>query len=209
MSGLHVRAHRYLRRQLCGLAFVAERLDVVRMVIDSQCGRIILAVHRDALDDETLTIHVPNDDDDSLHMLGEYRELDPERDASCDRYLMYFGAPVIETTAAKRPSPVPPVWLEFVPHTIKFERGMVEAQEVVMPNPLWSEEGRLCKHYNASAHVLVAACAKAGVEVAGPKLVGIDPWGADVRASFGHVRLEFEQAIATAQEAMAALEKLV
>lgn len=206
MNELNLRAHRFLRRHLCGLANVGERFDVVRMVIDSKSGRITLAVHRDVMDEESLTLHLPNDDDDSLHMMGEFRELDSNCEASCDRYLMYFGAPIIETTGAKRPSPAPPVWLEFVPHTMKFECGMVEADEVMVPNPLWREEGKLCKHFNAMPDVIAGACTKAGVEVVGPKLVGVDPWGADVRASFGHVRLEFEQAVASAEEAIAAIE---
>jgi hypothetical protein len=59
-------------------------------------------------------------------------------------------------------------------------------------NALRSAESRLLKLLNAQRSVLPAVCERlAGVNVPDACAVGIDPYGIDVRARFGIVRVEF------------------
>jgi hypothetical protein len=63
---------------------------------------------------------------------------------------------------------------------------------------------------NAPPALLASACERmAKVRPSTPRAVGVDPYGLDVRAEFGPVRLEFEGVHATEEAARRALRAVL
>jgi hypothetical protein len=69
-----------------------------------------------------------------------------------------------------------------------------DGEAVAIPNPFGAEEPGLCRELN-QRHDAIKQIAKAklSVDIAEPTGVGVDPWGVDVRARFGVVRVPFTQ----------------
>jgi len=191
-----LQAVKHLHRHLQGLLRFGERIEPVRYVIDNATGRCVLAVHPDAIDVDSLTLHIPDEGDANLHLLARPTILDPARHESCDRFLIYFGPPIVETDATTRPTPIAPKWIMLETETAKHNGEMIDAADLEHPNPFRAAEPGACKRLNADPDVLRRACRHHGVDVPNPRLVGIDPWGGDVRAAFGNVRIEFDGAAA-------------
>lgn len=187
---------RRLRHFHDGILRLGERIELVRFVFDPATGAPVLPVGHDVfeLGYEFLTLHVPDDDDDSIHLMGHAVELDPARDAPCDRYLFYFG------------KPAPTRWMRLVVDSVKHRGEILSGEEVCLPSPIQAAEPRLVKAANADEHILTrAVAARKGVTPTQPRVVGVDAWGMDVRARFGVVRVEFA---AAASDEAGAIEQI-
>lgn len=187
----------HLRRHADGLLAAADRIEPVRFVIDPASGRPVVAVQPDLVDCDALTLHVPDDDDLALQMLGSPVPLDPALDPRCDRFLIHLGQPKGRHQRS---------WIMLAVEQVRFLGQVIDAADVIQPNPFAAGEAAACRRGNADLPALRLACIAAGATVESPALVGIDPLGADVRAPFGLVRIEWPDApVGTIDAAMARL----
>jgi hypothetical protein len=125
--------------------------------------------------------HVPDEESGSLDLLVTPEEVDPEC-AAADRWRVYHGQ------ASE------PCFAKYYIEAAKKDEFVIDGEALREPNPLAGDEPAVCRMVNR-AHVdaLRAICQmKCHVEVEQPILVGIDPYGFDVRARFGIVRITFE-----------------
>lgn len=189
---------RLLRRSHEGLLACDGLVDPVRYTIHPLIGAPVLPVGAHALQAESVTLHIPDESPDALHLIGRMTPIDPNRDGACDRWLACFGKPattrwgVMEIEAARR--------ADFI----------VDGDQARLANPLASSEGAICKRFNADPTALSRlAHAKSGVDISDPRLVGVDPFGIDIRARFGVVRIEFDSICATPDEATSAVASLI
>jgi hypothetical protein len=172
----------HLRRHADGLLVAAGRIEPVRFVIDPASGHPVMAVQPDLVDADAPTLHVPDDDDLALQMLGSPVRLDPAVDGRCDRFLIHLGPPKGRNHHA---------WIMLAVEQVRFMGEVIDPGEVVQANPFAHAEAAACRRANAEPAALGRACLAAGAAVDAPMLVGIDPLGADVRAPFGLVRIEW------------------
>jgi hypothetical protein len=188
---------RRLRRFHEGVLEVDGRFDPTRYVLDPATSRPVFPAPPGVLEAEALTLFAPEDEPGAVRLAGAPVELDPLRDEACDRWRFYFGRPR---------------WSRFCAIAIDHIKSVDEviSGEEVPGNPLRSVEGLLLRELNARPDALASACERlAKVKVAAPKAIGVDPYGLDVRAEFGPVRMEFEGVRELEDEARAAIAALL
>lgn len=171
---------RYLRSHYAGVVLVGETVFRRRFVVDPASGKVVLALSAAAGEAESVVFHVPDEHADGLHILVEPRVL-PEG-ALSDRLLVYHGR--AEGTQFAMLEPLDAKW-----------RGQgLELEQVLAPNPLVKDEPKLCRLINTTpdgpARLLRLLGAR---ETHEPLVVGIDPWGLDVRSRVGMTRVEFRE----------------
>jgi hypothetical protein len=188
---------RRLRRHHQGVLAFDDLVEEVLFVLDPSSGEPVLPVSAPALSAQSVMLYAPDDalaNPDCLQVHASPEEIDPNREDACDRHGAYFGRP-----AHAR-------WARLRVESAKRLDVVLDGDLVRLANPLRRYEGALCKAVNANTRSLALACERnAGVLPEQPVLVGVDPWGVDVRARFGIVRLDFEQPASTPAEAAARL----
>lgn len=163
-----------------GMLLVGERLDPVRFVLDAETGEPVLPVAGDVLLEDAVTLHMPDEEPDSAHVLARPVEIDPARHAASDRYAAYFGKPGHSR------------WALLDIESVKCAGLVIDGAELGNANTLRGEETAICRELNADGPGLGAVCRReTGVAVAEPVAVGVDLFGIVVRARFGVVRVEF------------------
>ena len=134
-----------------------------------------------------------------LHVsLEEFAEAGPQA-AMCDRWRIYHGDP-------------PDVrWATAGIDAVRFDGLFIDGEAMLRPNPLASIEAGLCKRLNADRvdDVREACKRRNEIVIEKPKVVGVDPWGFDVRGAFDIVRLASPAVLATEADAIAALDTLL
>lgn len=168
---------RELRRSTSAVLQVGEIFQSCRFVVDPETGYPVTPVGSEALNASSCTLFVPEERDDTLQLLVEPTEIDPNRHPSCDRYLIYHGKP---TTSR---------WALFRAQSAKFF-GVV-FDECRSPNLLRADEARLCKQLNAEPEVARRLCRNVGKSVESPVVVGVDQDGLDVRGRGEVIRVDF------------------
>jgi hypothetical protein len=193
-----------LRRMRCfheGVLCFRDVTASVRYVLDPASGQPVLPVPAFALESEELALFSPDDaldNPDCLQLLATPTPVDPDRDEACDHFAAYFGKPSHSR------------WARLEVQSLKRLDHVIDGDLVRLANPLRKHEGALCKLANAHSAAVARACAtQTGTAPEHPLVVGVDPWGADVRARFGIIRLEFAQPVSTEAEAQAALAHLL
>lgn len=167
-------------RRFFGASFTVDDLPHVRnFVIDPSTGEIVASLPTSLNDAEPVLVHVPDEAHSSLQIMAEMRVLDPNRDASCDRLLIYHGRSEGAKFAALRPIDV------------KWPLGSVEIEDFFLTNPIAKEEPRLCRILNSDPEALAMLVLKlSGKRTIEPRAVGVDSMGLDVRTRTGVVRVE-------------------
>lgn len=190
---------RRLRMHHGGVLSFGETVETVRFVLDPLTGQPVLPVPGRALDGGSAVLFLPDDSaPDCLQVTGVPREVDPGREEACDRHGAYFGKP-----AHAR-------WALLEVDSVKCLDEVVDGDLVRLTNPLRKHEGRLCRAVNEHPRELAGACVRvAGVAPEEPRMVGVDPWGADVRARFDVLRLEFPRPVSTPDEGREQLASLL
>lgn len=188
------RLHRFYE----GALLIDGRFETVPYCIDPMTARPVFSALPGVLDAHELTLHIPEDEPGALHLFGRAAPLDDLRDEACDRYQMYFGRPRWAHFAA----------LEI--ENLKNFEIVLDGPEVRIPNPLRSCEARLVKMGNADEGALRSACQRhLAIAPTAPRIIGIDPYGIDIRADRGPVRLEFPAPALTDAVATHALQALL
>jgi hypothetical protein len=190
---------RRLRRFYEGVLGIGERVERTLLVIDPSSGRPVFPAPPGVFEEESLTLHTPEDEPGALMVLGRAVEIDPLRDAPCDRWLIYHG----RARWAR--------WAAIEIESIKNTDTVLDRDEAQVPNPLLAAEAALCKWVNSMhAAALKGACARSlGTTPTSALLVGVDPYGLDVRVQFGVMRVEFDGVEEDEPAARAAIEELL
>lgn len=195
------RAHRHLRSHLAGL-FRFEEFEEPMKVIVAPDGRLVSPAMVAMLRSFDTVLFLPDDGEGSLQLQVTIEELEeggPLRHL-CDRWQAYHGAP-----ADVR-------WGLLSIDAAKFEGEFIDGLALTRPNPLATEEARLCREFNGDPQrkaILRRACdAALPTRLESPVLVGVDAQGFDVRGEFGVHRLEAPKAMADAEDARRTLGAL-
>jgi hypothetical protein len=195
-SDLH-HALRRLHRFHQGVLAIGERFEPTGFVLDPATSRPVFPAPPGALEAEELTLFVPGDEPGALHVTGTPVELDPHRDEACDRFLIYFGKPRWSRFAAIN-----------IAH-IKTTDVVVDGDDIP-GNPLRQGEPRLCRAFNARPDALVTLCQnRLSVTPAAPRLIGVDPYGINLRLEFGPARIEFDAGHDTEEQVRGAIEAML
>jgi hypothetical protein len=190
-----------LRQHTAGvLAFgesIGDVTEACKFILDPATGEPVLPVAAEALRGDEVMLYLPDDGIDNpecLQLHAAAHELNPDREPAADRWLAYHQRP----THAR--------WARLHVQSIKRLDDVVDGDLVRLANPLARDEGKLCKAFNHDRAALANAAHRiAGIHVDDPLLVGVDPWGCDVRHRFGVLRLEFAQPASITSEALGAL----
>lgn len=185
-----------IRRAYCaawrGVLLHGELVTPVRFVLDARSGDPVMPVPRIALEEESLTLFIPEERDDALQVMGPPVPIDPARHDACDRHSAYFGRP--DHTH----------WIMIDVEGGRMGDMVFDGADLDCDNPLHADETALCRRLNADpvrlARLIGAPAATA---------VGVDRFGAHVRARFGIARLEFPREVLTVEEAARAIDTIL
>jgi hypothetical protein len=192
-------AYDYLRSHLSGrIRFDQDRLEI--RVAPAPDGTLVASVMVAMLRALDTVLELPDDGDDAMTVqvtLGEIREDGPDG-ALCDRWCIYHGQP-------------PDVrWARMQIDAARYKGHFIDGLALARPNPFAAREPALCKEINAGHAALLAGAARAGGghRLAEPRLVGVDPWGFDLRAHLGVVRVPCHPPLARPEDALDRLREM-
>jgi hypothetical protein len=190
---------RRLHRFHEGVLGIGELVERTLFVIDPITGRPVFPGPLGVFDEENITLHAPEDEPGALMVLGRAVEIDPGRDGACDRWLMYHGKPRLSR------------WAAMEIESIKSTDKVLDREEAQVESPLRSAEPALCRWINKEhARELREVCRRSvGTAPQTALLVGVDPYGMDVRAHFGVMRVEFDRVAETEAAARAMIEEMI
>ncbi|MFT5423387.1 MAG: hypothetical protein ACI89L_001164 [Phycisphaerales bacterium] len=171
-----------LRAHAAGILRCDETPEPIRFVYSRQDQGVILPLEPRLLDSDQFLLCLPDDSFDlSVRALLHVVALNDEREIDRDRHMAYHGS----TTEG--------VWvLGRIEHAHSASGLVIDGELLTEPGSLAADEPRLCKRLNADRAALADAIELfAGVRIAEPLAVGVDPHGFDVRARHGIVRVAF------------------
>jgi len=183
---------RLLRAHAEGTLRCDETPEPVRFVYSRLDQGVILPLEPRLLDSGQFLLCLPDDSFDlSVRALLHLTPLEDAREIDRDRHLAYHGP----TNAG--------VWvLGRIEHAHSASGLVIDGELLTAPSPIAADEPRLCKRLNADRDALADATELfAGVRIAEPLAVGVDPNGFDVRARHGIVRVEFPSPCADGETA--------
>lgn len=173
-------AYQFLRAHLAGkIRFDGERIDI--KIAPAPDGHLVASVMVSMLRSVDVVLELPDDSDDGLTVqvtLEAIEESGPYG-ALCDRWCIYNGEP-------------PDVrWARMQIDAARFKGYFIDGQALTRANPFAEWEGAICKELNAACQpqVIAAALHTGKHQLVDPKVVGVDPWGIDVRAQIGIARI--------------------
>jgi len=173
-------AYRFLRSHLAGkIRFDGERIEI--RVAPAPDGSLVASVMVAMLRSVDVVLELPDDSDDGIQVqvtLEEIKE-DGPMGALCDRWCIYHGEP-------------PDVrWARMSIDAARFHGYFVDGTALARPNPFAAQEPALCRMLNDGMlpAIVRAAETTAGHRLAAARVVGVDPWGIDVRAQLGIARI--------------------
>jgi hypothetical protein len=192
-------AYDFLRAHLAGrIRFDGDRVEI--RVAPAPDGGLVAPVMVSMLRSIDVVLELPDDGEDSLELqvtLTEIKEDGPEG-ALCDRWSIYHGEP-------------PDVrWARFAIDAARYKGNFIDGIALTRANAFAEDEPALCKQANAGRTDLLEAAAlrQGGHRLEKPLLVGVDPWGFDLRTRLGIARVVAHPPIATAQDVLPRLETL-
>ncbi len=153
-------------------------------------GHLVAPVMVAVLSSMNTVIFAPEENEEALQILVTPEELGgiEYESADTDRWRAYHGEPK-DVRWAK-------LWVE----SLKLRDLVFDGEAVAQPNPFGPDEPALCRELNQRhKQIRQAAQAKLNLDIAAPTVVGVDPWGVDVRARFGVVRLPFPSRLQDAE----------
>ena len=194
-------ARRFLRGNLSGELQFDENLRPVKVVIGPD-GRIAGPVMVAMLEAANTVLFLPQADDDALQMLVSFERFEEEGAAGhlADRWRIYHGEP--EDVR----------WAFFHPDAIKFRGAVIDGDAAAAANPLKAIEPALCREVNQNRREALADLVKRQTNLDlgnEAMLVGVDPYGMDVRGPFDIVRVEFDERIDDPDRARGHIESLL
>jgi len=140
-------------------------------------------------------MYVPEYGEDCMEMQVSLQEFKPEGSFGllADRWEVYHGTP-------------PDVqWASVEIDAARFHDMFVDGECLQRQNPLSHLEASMCKELNDNhrTNVKQTCVAIAKIDVISPVVVGVDPLGLDVRATFGIVRIPSSMPLASLDDVVA------
>lgn len=207
-------AQRALRGCFRGRLGIDDRFEPVDVALDPTSGCWVTPVPFDALSRDDLTLFLPEDLAEHPRVLVEPTEINAESHAGADRHLAYFPGSRGRFAKAR--------WATLRMVHAKIGDEIFDSEQVLLANPWtssgrgdganesWRIEARLIKRLASMERQVGLACVTWGkVEIPAPKVLGADPWGMDVRASLGPMRVEFPSRADSPDAVVAMLGALV
>lgn len=191
----HHRLNRLLRRHSRAVLNLDGVVEFVAFVLDPSARAFILPSLPGVIGAANATLHAPDEDEpDAIHALGQ---LAPGTPAQRERWLAYH-----------QNLPAPGVHALTI-ESVKAEGEVFDMDEITLANPLQGHHAALIRLLNADPGRLANLCERlTRVRPAAPIAVGIDPWGLDVRARVGVMRVEFDPPIDPANAETSLRERL-
>ncbi|MDA0803177.1 MAG: hypothetical protein O2819_05415 [Planctomycetota bacterium] len=193
-------AYQFMRSNLTGhIAFDGDRRTI--KVTPLPDGRLVAPVMVAMLRSTDVVIELPDDGDDNLQLTVTLEPLDPHggEGFACDRWRIYHGDP-------------PDVrWALATIDAGRYRGWFIDGPTLARENPLAGCELAICRDANLEVATLKRAIHKViGSDPPSALLVGVDPWGFDVRRHVDVVRLRLKEGTIVTDErsAMAALQDL-
>ncbi len=189
----------FLRGHLSGLLRFDADVRPVKVVVGLD-GRLILPAMVAMLRSLDTTLYLPDEEDTSMQMqvsLEEFQE-SGEHGKHCDRWRIYHGDP-------------PDVrWAIATVDAVRFDGLFIDGEALTRPNPLAALEASICKRLNAERMEQIRVACQRHVEIGieKPIVVGVDPYGFDVRGTFEVYRLESPSEMRSERDALTALDEL-
>ena len=152
-----------------------------RTIIDDATGLPVTAIDPVDLAGDEHVLLVPGETDPILHLLVEASELDAGKGVIVDRWCAYHGSP-----DGSR-------WVAWHVACARFGSDVIEADRIIVPNPLGDRVPTLCRGLNADGRRLSRLCeATERGQESEPVAVGVDPLGLDLRGRFDVIRVRFD-----------------
>jgi hypothetical protein len=160
-------------------------------------GRLVSPVMVAMLSAGETVLFVPEDREGCLEVmvtLEEFAEAGP-RGGLADRWRIYHGEPKDVR------------WAAMTIDAVRFRDMFIDGEALQQANPLAGGEAQFCRDINQHHQDgLRRTCTeRGGMTIEKPVLVGVDPYGADVRAMFDVLRIRFEKPVASLTDAHRAL----
>lgn len=192
-------AYDYMRTHLAGrLRFDADRIDM--RVAPAPDGTLIASVMVAMLRAVDTVLELPDDSADSMEVQVTLAQIDENGpDGSlCDRWSIYHGDP-------------PDVrWARMHIDAARYKGHFIDGIALARANSFAAQEAALCREINAQHAGLLGPAVHAcgGHKMNDPRLVGVDPWGFDVRGHLGVARVVCRPPMARAEDALPRLREL-
>ena len=157
-----------------------ENMHDVSYVINHK-GVVVIPVMVAMLQPCDIVMFIPEYCEDCIEMhvsLQEFKE-EGEHASLADRWQVYHGvSPDVQ-------------WATLEIDAARFHEAFIDGEQLCRENPLGEIEPALCKELNEHhvAHVREICKSLTNVVVPEPVVVGVDPLGIDIRASFGIIRI--------------------
>jgi hypothetical protein len=187
----------HLRRHSTAVLAHDERYTPVRYVLDPE-GHPVIDGSSAILKSPTTVLFIPAEEEDGMEALVTPEPIDSES-PEADRWRIYHG----RTDQ--------PHFIRLIIDAAKWRRAVFDADEFLRPNPLAEAEAGLCRWMNTEhRESLRDICRRFNrVDVHDPVMVGIDPGGLDIRATFGIVRIVTLRPMSDESEARQVLARLL
>lgn len=190
-------AYEWLHGNLAGyLRFDGDRLPL--KVAPLSDGHLVAPVMVAMLTATDLVLELPDDGDDDLHLMVSLEPFDArgEGGAWSDRWRAYHGQPEDVN------------WARMMIDAARFRGHYIDGSVLMRANPLAGEEAALCRRVNSefTANLARYMVATTNRDAEAPVLVGVDPWGLDVRRRFEVVRVGSPSPWADAAAVLATLQ---
>lgn len=158
-------------------------------------GVLVIPVMVAMLQPCDIVMFIPEYCDDCMEMhisVQEFKE-EGENASLADRWQVYHGlSPDVQ-------------WATVEIDAARFHEAFIDGEQLQRENPMFAFEPELCKDLNEN-HVehLIEICKKhTNVAVQDPVVVGVDPLGFDIRASFGIIRVPASTPFTTSDDVTA------
>ena len=184
----------YLRCNSTATLRFGEHMKDVSYVIDHQ-GFLVIPAKVAMLQPCDTVMYIPQYCDDCIEMhvsLLEFKEKGEDAQHA-DRWQAYHGlSPDV-------------YWARVEIDAARFHEAFIDGEQLRRENLLFKLEPALCKDLNENhvEHVKEICTLHTNVAISEPVVVGVDPMGIDVRASFGIVRVPTPSPFASSEEVVA------
>ncbi|MCL4741745.1 MAG: hypothetical protein KJZ54_06025 [Phycisphaerales bacterium] len=184
-----------LRSYTAGTLVYGDRALASRFVIDPRSGRLLTPLPADALQAHDHVLYLPDERAPSLEALLSLADADDP--GLIERWRAYHGDPPHAR------------WCLATVESARMAGMVYDSPVFCVPNPLASDQPRICRTLNADPARLADICAASThTRPERPVALGVDPDGLDARARFGVIRVAFPRRAADADDALAMLDDL-
>ncbi len=173
----------------------------VRIILARGTPVLVASVHPTVADAAELVVFIPEETNDAMQLLVSARELGHADMSQQDRYLAYHSR--AESSE----------WIAADIDACRWEGEVFDRDDLAAamngPGRMLADEPALLRTVNGDASIGVRLATHAGLrDVEHAVVVGVDPWGADVRAGTRLRRVEFESPVHDADAALHSLRSI-